>query len=170
MTLRLILTRHAKSSWDDLSLDDHDRVLNARGRASAQAIGSWLAENHYLPDQVLVSSAARTQETWAQIATRLPAPPKPDIRGGLYLSGPDQMLGFLKAASGQVVMLIAHNPGSAYLAEALAVAPPADARFQKYPTGATTIFEFAADHWASIGWGAGNISRFIVPRDLLPST
>ena len=41
--MRLILMRHAKSSWDDPRIDDFDRPLNARGRASATALGEWLA-------------------------------------------------------------------------------------------------------------------------------
>ena len=53
MTCRLILIRHAKSSWDDPMADDHARVLNGRGRASAAAIGGWLAAKSYLPDVVL---------------------------------------------------------------------------------------------------------------------
>ena len=42
MTLRLILTRHAKSGWDDPDLEDFDRPLTERGRRSAAAIGRWL--------------------------------------------------------------------------------------------------------------------------------
>ena len=40
---RLILTRHAKSSWDDPAMPDHDRPLNDRGRAAAVQLGVWLA-------------------------------------------------------------------------------------------------------------------------------
>ena len=46
---RLILTRHAKSAWDDPSMDDHDRPLNDRGRRSARALGDWLASRGYDP-------------------------------------------------------------------------------------------------------------------------
>ena len=45
MTCTLILMRHAKSSWDDLTLSDHERPLNKRGRASASAMGKWLRKN-----------------------------------------------------------------------------------------------------------------------------
>ncbi len=44
MTLRLILIRHAKSSWSDPFADDHARVLNARGQDSAKAVGEWMAD------------------------------------------------------------------------------------------------------------------------------
>ena len=40
--MRLILIRHAKSSWDDSFQDDHAHILNKRGRDAARAIGTWL--------------------------------------------------------------------------------------------------------------------------------
>jgi phosphohistidine phosphatase len=43
MTKRLILTRHAKSAWDDPLMADHDRPLNERGKAAAADLGQWLA-------------------------------------------------------------------------------------------------------------------------------
>ena len=49
---RLILTRHAKSSWDDPGMDDHDRPLNSRGLRDAPAMGQWLRDKGHLPDQV----------------------------------------------------------------------------------------------------------------------
>ena len=59
---RLILTRHAKSDWDDPSLPDQERPLNARGRRSARALGDWLASRGYDPEEVLCSSARRTAD------------------------------------------------------------------------------------------------------------
>ena len=65
---RLILTRHAKSDWDDPMLDDHDRPLNKRGQRSAAELGEWLHSRGYEPDEVLCSTALRTRETWAPVA------------------------------------------------------------------------------------------------------
>ena len=62
MTRRLILMRHAKSSWDNPFAEDHQRPLNGRGKRSAKAIGEWLRAQGYLPDQILSSSATRTRE------------------------------------------------------------------------------------------------------------
>ena len=49
MSLRLILMRHAESSWNK-PVSDHECELNGRGRASDQAIGNWLRENEFLPE------------------------------------------------------------------------------------------------------------------------
>ena len=75
MVRRLILMRHAKSSWADDDAADIDRVLNCRGRKSCKAVGRWLRDEGQIPDQVLCSSAARTRETWDRIAAELRDPP-----------------------------------------------------------------------------------------------
>lgn len=166
MTLRLILTRHAKSDWGDPMLDDHDRPLNKRGRASARAIGAWLAENGYVAGEALVSTALRTRETWNLIREAVDGP-KATLVPELYLAEPEAMLFALQGAEAPVVQMVAHNPGSAYLAQALAEHPPADSRFEHYPTCATTIFEFDIDNWEDVRWRSGRVVDFKVPRDLL---
>ena len=64
---RLILMRHAKSTWDDPTQDDHERGLNGRGRVSARVVGEWLKTKGYIPNQVLSSSATRTRETFSRL-------------------------------------------------------------------------------------------------------
>ena len=72
---RLILTRHAKSSWDDPLTPDHDRPLNERGKAAAADLGQWLASRDYIPGEVLCSDALRTRKTFSGIAPALPGTP-----------------------------------------------------------------------------------------------
>ena len=167
MTLRLILTRHAKSDWSHAGLADHERPLNRRGRASASAIGKWLEERGYRPDTALVSSATRTQETWARIARELTSPAALLTIPGLYLADREEMLAILGRAPAGCVILIAHNPGSASMAGGLARVAPDDPRFRRYPTAATCVFEFDAESWAQVGWNTGQVVDFIKPRDLL---
>ncbi|MEJ1991043.1 MAG: histidine phosphatase family protein [Maritimibacter sp.] len=167
MTLTLILTRHAKSAWGDPVMDDHDRPLTTRGHRSAEAVGTWLAERDLMPGEVFVSSANRTRQTWGDIAKAFDTPPQPLIASQLYHSEPETMLGMVKKASAPVVMLIAHNPGMAYFAYALAETQPRDHRFARYPTGATTVLEFDAESWSKIGWHKGTIRDLVFPRDLI---
>ncbi len=68
---RLLLLRHAKSSWHDPSLADFDRPLNQRGRAAARMMGDYLVRKGLLPDLVLCSAAQRARETLAFIQDRL---------------------------------------------------------------------------------------------------
>lgn len=79
---RLILMRHAKSSWADPGQPDHDRPLNDRGIDAAARVGKWLRARGYRPDQALVSTVARAQQTWAGVAEALdhpPMEPRPEI-------------------------------------------------------------------------------------------
>ncbi|GJP38178.1 hypothetical protein CLOM_g22632 [Closterium sp. NIES-68] len=62
-TRRLILLRHAKSSWDDPSLIDHDRPLSSRGKHGAKSIAKKLARLGWTPSLILCSDATRTRET-----------------------------------------------------------------------------------------------------------
>ncbi|WP_170451943.1 SixA phosphatase family protein [Ruegeria arenilitoris] len=164
MTCTLILTRHAKSSWDHPGLPDHDRPLNKRGRASASAIGDWLRRKGYLPDEVLSSSSERTRETLLRMGLSTP-----NIRflSELYHASPDQIRQALSRATGQTVLLLGHNPGIAEFAERIAQSAPEHPRFLDYPTCATTVLRFDLSDWSGIGWHGGQVIEFVTPRALL---
>nr|WP_309503059.1 histidine phosphatase family protein [uncultured Roseovarius sp.] len=162
MTRRLILTRHAKSSWDSSTPSDHERPLNRRGRDAATALGNWLRQGGYLPDAILSSSAERTRETAARLGFDVPA----EFTNTLYLAGPHQMLAALKGASAGCVLMLGHNPGIAEFADLLLDKHPAHARFRDYPTGATLVADFPISEWEKLAFGTGNVVDFITPRDL----
>ena len=72
---RLLLLRHAKAERSEPGTKDHSRVLIDRGRKDAAKIGTYMAGHALVPDRVLLSPAARTQETWKYAATAFhPAP------------------------------------------------------------------------------------------------
>jgi phosphohistidine phosphatase len=163
---RLILTRHAKSSWDDPLMADHDRPLNERGKAAAADLGQWLATRGYVPDEVFCSDALRTRKTWSGLAPALPGTPILELKPALYHAGPDVMLAVLRHAKGDTVMVIGHNPGIAEFAARITATAPLNTEFARYPTGATTVIDFAVSDWADVAWGAGSTLDFIVPREL----
>ncbi|SEN90344.1 phosphohistidine phosphatase [Gemmobacter aquatilis] len=167
MTKRLILTRHAKSSWDDPLMTDHDRPLNARGTAAATDLGKWLASRGYVPDQVLCSDALRTRKTWEGIAPALPGTPALDLKPALYHAGPDVMLAVLRHATGDTVMMIGHNPGIAEFANRIVARAPLSPDFQRYPTGATLVVDFGIDTWDAVTWASGAVDDFIIPREVM---
>lgn len=168
MTLRLILTRHAKSSWGDPGLDDHDRPLNPRGEAAADALGHWLAGRDHLPDLALVSTATRTRQTWARIAAAFAPVPAVRFDEALYHAEPETLMTALRGAeAATTLMLIAHNPGIAYFAQGLVADLPGDARFERYPTGATAVIGFDAASWGAVTWNTGQVLDLAFPRDLV---
>jgi len=166
MTHRLILTRHAKSSYDDPSWADIDRPLNARGLRSAKQLGQWLNSRGDIPDEVLCSTANRTQQTWAGIAAEMPQHAELRLIPALYQAGPEALLTVLQSATYRMVMLLAHNPGIGAFAEALCARQPLDPEFTHYPTGATLVLEFDIASWADAQVGTGQVIDFITPRSL----
>src|SRR5690606_9683192 len=67
---RLLLLRHAKSAWP-AGAPDLERPLNARGRAAALRMGTYLRDEGLRPDLSVVSPARRTAETWNQVQAAL---------------------------------------------------------------------------------------------------
>ncbi|MDD9743498.1 MAG: histidine phosphatase family protein [Marinovum algicola] len=163
MTLRLILMRHTKSSWDDPWQGDHARRLNGRGRRSAEALGNWLRAKGHLPDVALSSDAVRTQETFAGLALACPVRFTP----ALYLADTGTMLERLRQAESRSVLLIGHNPGIGAFAGRLVATAPDHPKFDPYPTGATLVAEFAAESWAGVDYGTASVLDFVVPRELV---
>jgi phosphohistidine phosphatase len=164
---RLILTRHAKSSWDDPQTPDHDRPLNDRGKAAAADLGQWLASRDYVPGEVLCSDALRTRKTFSGIAPALPGAPVLELKPSLYHAGPDVMMAVLKHAKADTVMMIGHNPGIAEFAGRLVAHPPVNPEFSRYPTGATMVVDFDVTDWGAVAFGSGVVVDFIVPREIV---
>lgn len=154
--------RHAKSSWDNLILSDIERPLNARGRASAQALGDWLRAKGLSPDAAFVSNATRTAETWDRLGIAAPM----TLRAELYHAGPETLLATLQEATGQTVLILGHNPGIAEFANRIVGTRPDHARFWDYPTGATLVADVPGD-WADLTPGTAIARDFVVPRDLI---
>ena len=112
--MRLILLRHAKSSWNDLGVKDHQRPLNARGQRDAPRIGARLAELGWSPDHVVSSDSRRTRETWSLLAPAFGAEaPTPQWLSTLYLGDLDAILDALgeAPAESRCVLALGHNPG-----------------------------------------------------------
>ncbi|MFA9230974.1 MAG: histidine phosphatase family protein [Microgenomates group bacterium] len=164
---RLILTRHAKSSWDDPLMSDHDRPLNDRGKAAAADLGQWLASRGYGPQEVLCSDALRTRKTYSGMAPALPGTPVLELKPALYHAGPDVMLAVLRHATADTTMMIGHNPGIAEFAARLVAQPPINPEFGRYPTGATLVVDFMVDHWSEVAYGIGATVDFVIPREMV---
>lgn len=164
--LRLILIRHAKSSWEIPGQSDHVRSLNARGRSAAPLIARWLVESGWRPDHALVSTARRAQETWTLLREGLgevPASAAPD----LYEAEPDAVLRVIRRAPPVgTVALVGHNPAIAETARRLLARAPSDPIFRKYPTAATTVIGFDRAAWKEVDWGAGEMLDFTTPKAL----
>lgn len=166
----LILLRHAKSSWSEPGLSDHDRPLNKRGRAAAPEMARWLAAQELIPQRTLCSTARRTQETVARMRKAVPALPEPEHVPALYLAEPATMLRLIRTLPNKVgsVMLVAHEPGLSSLAALLdngSPAPGCARAFAHFPTAAVAVFR-VDDGWAAFTPGGARFTAFAAPRDV----
>lgn len=170
---QLLLLRHAKSSWDDPSIQDRDRSLNARGRRSAALMRQAMQDLGLAPDVVLVSTARRTMETLEALE---PWDDTPLIEpmDSLYLANPMQLTAALHGVAETVrsVLLIGHNPGLHDLAlsltgsRALSAGNSAErALAAGFPTAALAEFTVAGSWW-DLREGGGRLVRFLTPRML----
>lgn len=166
----LYLLRHAKSSWSDPALADHDRPLAERGRRAAPRIGAYLAAKAVPPSAVLCSSARRAVETLDCVLSELRERPAVQVDRGLYHATPDELLERIRETDDAVraLLLVGHNPGLEELAHALCGRGDAAAqrRLQsKFPTAALAEIHFDCEHWSEIEFGAGELCDFRTPKD-----
>lgn len=177
----LYLLRHAKSSWGDPGLPDHDRRLNARGQAAAEAMGKYMGERHLtgrkaLPEAILASTARRVAETLELLLPAAGLKKLPVMRDrGLYLAEPPALLGRLRQApaDAETLLMVGHNPGLHDFALRLAgevtpeARPARDQLREAFPTAALAVIAFPlADNWLEIGWGDGRLEDFVTPKGL----
>ncbi len=185
----LYLLRHAKSSWKDSSLDDHDRPLNGRGRRAAVVMGGYL--DRYMtsmgppPDLVLCSTAARTRETLDIILDNAPRTVggnsvKTEFDDELYHAAPMDLLDRLQCLNDHIgaVLLIGHNPGLGHLALGLVGKQadnadetlPGEAFLErmaiKFPTAALAVLEAEIKTWRDLKAGGALLRQFTRPKDL----
>jgi phosphohistidine phosphatase len=169
--------RHAKSDWSGSErIDDHERLLNGRGRKTAPKIGEYLQAKNYAPALVLCSTAVRAKETLELILPALKSTPKIQYDRKLYLADWPQLLGAVLKCPGKVspLLVVGHNPGLEQLALALALKPQSVAEkgraqklAQKFPTAALAVFDFDLKSWKEIKPGLGRLIDFVRPKDLI---
>jgi phosphohistidine phosphatase len=159
---RLLLLRHAKSSWDDPALPDHERPLSTRGRRAAKLMGEYLRREEVTISVVLCSSARRARETLDLVAP----PGEIRVEHELYGATADQLLERLREVPDEVeaVMLIGHNPAIQELgAELVGGANPL--AVEKFPTGALATLTFAGP-WRELEARRADLAAFVRPREL----
>jgi len=159
----LLVLRHAKSSWDDPALDDHERPLNTRGRRDGPRMGVLVREYGLLPDVIISSDALRARLTAEAVteAARYGGEILLDPR--LYLAGPADILSLLPGVreNAETVMIVGHNPGLEQLVEQLT------GRRHDLPTAALAQIRLPIDHWRDLTrWIRGTLVGLWRPKEL----
>jgi phosphohistidine phosphatase len=167
----LLLLRHAKSSWSDSAISDHDRPLAPRGQRAAGLIAAHLRTEEIRPALVLCSSARRTRDTLAALRPALDETTDVRIEERLYGAGVTAIVALLRTVDPAVpsVMVIGHNPGLEDLALALAGDGNEAALSQlrtKFPTGALATLELRSSAWPQLAFGDAFLRSVVLPREL----
>jgi phosphohistidine phosphatase len=165
---RLLLLRHAKAERAHPGGGDKDRVLAERGRTDAKRLGAYLTRHDFVPDRALVSSAARTRETWTVLSAAFDKAPTADFDDRLYNATPNAILDAIQNTkpNASTLLVIGHNPGIHGLAAALAASGDIDARErlgEGFPTSGLAVIGFASDNWRDIHPRNGRLEHFITP-------
>jgi phosphohistidine phosphatase len=170
--LTLSLLRHAKSSWDDPSLEDFDRPLAKRGIEAAGRMGRHIQAHDLVPALVICSDALRARQTLELLLPHLAEKPPIVYDRGLYLASPRAMLERVRkldAAKAGHAMLVGHDPGMHSLAVELAGSGEASqlrALARKFPTAALAVIAFSGRDWAKIAPAKGQLKLFVTPKML----
>jgi phosphohistidine phosphatase len=108
----LLLLRHAKSSWKQPELNDHDRPLNKRGKREAPKVGQYIKENDLVPELILCSTARRARDTAQAVIDEIGYEGDIELLSDLYLSDLACYLDVLKRLPDDInrVLVVGHNP------------------------------------------------------------
>jgi phosphohistidine phosphatase len=158
----LILVRHAKSSWKDSSLDDHDRPLNKRGERDAPYMAKLLKEKKVEPDLMVTSTALRAFTTAREFARRLDyKKAKIERSDELYLAEVNEMLNYVRQLPDKhnIVMLFGHNPAITWFANQLS-----GGVIENIPTCGVCSITFNIETWKDVSEGSGKIDFFEYPK------
>lgn len=162
----LILLRHAKASWDQPELSDHERSLKPKGHRQAEKMSAHLREALPAPEHIFCSSSTRTRETlppfleaWGLKAKQV------SFLDELYLADEQVLLEFVKALPPQLnrVLLLGHNPGLTDLVNRLGEKGTYIKNLR--PCG-VVVLESPVKSWKGIAPGSCTLAMHLRPKEL----
>ncbi len=159
----LLLMRHAKSSWDDPTLQDFDRPLNARGERDAPRMGQFLKQNAMTPDRVVTSTAVRAQATALYVAAECQLEHRVTAVSDLYHASLEDWQVTVQSLSPDwgCVLCIGHNPG---IEEFIGTAT---SQYVRMPTAAIAHLSSDVDDWGAFaGRATVDLRQVWCPKDL----
>ena len=166
---RLLVMRHAKSSWQKPGLEDRERPLNERGREAARRMGRHFRQSSVTIDLAIYSTAERSRETLDLLLDKYGRPVPTEGREELYLATGALMLDVIGAApaTAGTVLVVAHFPAVQEAALTLLGAKggeSADRVRRKFPTGAVADFHLQIHDWSQVNGTQGHLNDYILPR------
>lgn len=162
---KVILMRHAKSSWKKRGLSDHSRPLNKRGNKAALLMGEFINSINLIPDLVVCSTAMRTKKTIQLIDSKINKNIKIVYDERIYYTDEEGVLDIIKKQEDDItsIMIVGHNPTMEFLTEELI---DSTFNYNKFSTCALAVIDFKAKRWQDINKGEGQLALFKTPKML----
>jgi len=171
----LTVIRHAKSSWEQPGVSDHDRVLNERGQRSAPAIARFLYGTYFggsgnaplmpAPERIISSTAERALQTakFMREGFRLP-PSAMQLDSRLYLAPPSVILDVVREGIEETrhMVIVGHNPGLHEFCDHLL----ARASIPRMPTCTAVIMGLPHEFWGLADWQEAQLIAYATPKAL----
>lgn len=163
--------RHAEAGTSTL---DKNRPLTDAGHRQAKQAAAILNQVGWQPDEILVSTALRTQETCQDVVAGLKTTPRVTSEHRLYnYAGPsvgkhgDLLWDFFKSViatarpESRTLMILAHNPEMSEMAGYLSGELPPDLQ-TGYPSATACLLQTTAAQWGQMHPGNTSLSKAIV--------
>lgn len=156
---KLLLIRHAKSSWKYPELDDHERPLNKRGERDTLTMARYLAERDEAMDVIFSSTATRALDLAQHISEITYTELIPDL--SFYTFDEEQLLEILRCLpeAAERVAVVAHNPAITRAANRLTAKD-----YDNVPTSGIVAIDCDIDSWADLNSGQCEVDYFVYPK------
>lgn len=159
----VLIMRHAKSSWSNSSLSDHDRPLNDRGHRDAPQMGELLKAQGLVPELIISSTAKRAWQTAENVAHACGYEQAIELTGDLYHAPSETYFEILKEVKDhyQIVMVVGHNPGISDFLDELTDS------YEQMTTGNIAHVELDIASWDNLEDGTiGRLCNLWRPKEL----
>lgn len=158
----LLVMRHAKSSWKDPELQDHERPLKKRGQKDIGNMAKILKKKELIPDLILSSSATRAKETAEWMIEKLNYKGDIEFLDSFYMAEPETYIQKIATTpdSVNILMIVGHNPGLEGVVMTLSD------QITSLPTGSIAKIYLFVDHWSEINMETnGELNHIWLPAD-----
>lgn len=159
----ILVMRHAKSSWKDQNLPDHERPLKNRGEKDAEKMGKLLKQKDLIPDLILSSTAQRAKQTAKIVHDACKCKKEIIHLKELYMAEPSDILDAIlqHAGDAKTVMVIGHNPGMEAFVQILTD------KVETLPTSSIAYLSAKIKKWNELSEnGKMDLKKLWRPKDL----
>jgi len=158
---KLLLLRHAKSSWANNELDDHERPLNARGERDSVTMARYIADADEGLDVIFSSTATRALDFAHVISELADVTLVPDL--SFYTFDEDQLMEIIRSLPDNAsrIAVVAHNSAVHQIANRLS-----ENELDRFPTAAVASFACHVDQWREVNESNCELTYFQTPKTI----